>query len=163
MIRGRAFQDPRMEWLSFVLLLQCCLFALSIYVLIRTHNRFWASKDLSPISSISFALATFYEIDVSFQKINLNPLLSLVAERVVQKENLVLDEAKLTTTLVRDPKNLPTDKRSVHVSGISDRTTKDGLMTYMEVISGEEVENVLFGDTCNAMVIFKDPPGTNMN
>jgi hypothetical protein len=81
------------------------------------------------------------------------------AERVVQKESLELDGAKLTTTLKQTPKELPVDQVRVHVMGVSEKTTKDGLISYLEVVSGEEVVSIVFGSNSNVMVTFIDPPG----
>jgi hypothetical protein len=78
---------------------------------------------------------------------------------VSQKESLKLDGTKLTVALKEIPKELPKDPNSLHVIGVSDETSKDGLMSFMEVVSGEEVESIIFGSNSNAMVTFKEPPG----
>ena len=91
-------------------------------------------------------------------------MIFLVAERVAQKEILDLDGAKLVLSLKEIPKELPKDPYKLYVMGLNaDKTTKDGLMSYMEVVSGEEVESMLFGSNSNVMVSFKEPPGKLKN
>ncbi|KAK3755409.1 hypothetical protein QZH41_016615 [Actinostola sp. cb2023] len=80
------------------------------------------------------------------------------AERVSQKESLLLDDAKIGLTLKEIPKVLPKDPYKLHVMDISDTTTKDGLTSFMEVASGEEILNMIFGSNSNVMVMFKEPP-----
>jgi hypothetical protein len=43
--------------------------------------------------------------------------------------------------------------------GVSEKTIKDGLISFMEVVSGDNVKSILFGSNSNAMVTFKEPPG----
>ena len=88
----------------------------------------------------------------------------LVAERVAQKETLDLAGAKLVLSLKEIPKKLPIDPYKLHVMGLNtDKHTKDGLVSYMEVVSGEDVESMLFGSNSNVMVTFKEPPGKLKN
>ncbi|XP_031563969.1 uncharacterized protein LOC116299450 [Actinia tenebrosa] len=79
------------------------------------------------------------------------------AEGVVKKEGLQLDGASLITTLKPIPKELPKDQKRFHVMGISDRTIRDGLVSFLEVVSGKEVESLLFGDNSNCVVSFTEP------
>ncbi|XP_031556544.1 probable E3 ubiquitin-protein ligase DTX3, partial [Actinia tenebrosa] len=80
------------------------------------------------------------------------------AERVSQKESLELDGSKLTITLKEIPKEISKDPNKLHVTGISEKTNKDGFESFMEVVSGVEVESFFFGSNYNAMVAFKEPP-----
>lgn len=81
------------------------------------------------------------------------------AERVVKRNGLQLDDAILTTILKPIPKELPKDHKRLHVMGISDKTIRDGLVAYMEVMSGKEIESILFGDNYNGVVSFVEPIG----
>lgn len=43
--------------------------------------------------------------------------------------------------------------------GLSEKTTKDGLQSYIEVVSDTGVKAMLFGSNSNVMVTFEEPPG----
>ncbi|KXJ05535.1 probable serine/threonine-protein kinase DDB_G0271682 [Exaiptasia diaphana] len=75
-------------------------------------------------------------------------------ERVSQQTSLNLDGVQLGVRL----KSLPNDPRKVHVMGLSNRTTTDGLIFFMELASGEEVEDVLLMEDSCGTVTFKRPP-----
>lgn len=72
------------------------------------------------------------------------------------------DYEDFTAAVQEIPKVLPKDPRRVHVIGLSDRTSKDGLMSFMEVASDEEVKSMLFGEHSNVMVTFEHPPGMKL-
>ncbi|XP_068729497.1 protein mono-ADP-ribosyltransferase PARP14-like [Montipora capricornis] len=58
------------------------------------------------------------------------------AQGVVNKENLILDNAKLEVKLTKPAKRLVNDTRRLLVKGLSEKTTQGGLESYMEVVSG---------------------------
>ena len=74
----------------------------------------------------------------------------------MNKENLTLDNAELTVTLRKPTKKLPVDTKTLFVKGLSEKTTRDGLETFMEVASGLEVLDVQFGEQGGALVVFKE-------
>lgn len=76
-----------------------------------------------------------------------------------QKKTLELDGVRFTMTLKEISEETPRDPKRLHVKNISSEITAGRLSLFMEVISGEEVANVMFGSNSNAMVTFKDPPG----
>ncbi|CAH3019691.1 unnamed protein product [Porites evermanni] len=78
------------------------------------------------------------------------------ARGVLNKENLTLDNAELTVTLRKPTKKLPVDTKTLFVKGLSEKTTRDGLETFMEVASGLEVLDVQFGEQGGALVVFKE-------
>ena len=61
------------------------------------------------------------------------------AQGVVNKENLILDNAKLEVKLTKPAKRIVNDTRRLLVKGLSEETTQGGLESYMEVVSGLEV------------------------
>jgi len=85
------------------------------------------------------------------------------AENVSQREDLMVDGANLGIELKALPIVLPKDPYKLHISGLSDKTTKDCFLSYIEVVSGEEVQSILFGDNANAMVTFLEPPGRTIH
>ncbi|KAK3746699.1 hypothetical protein QZH41_018917, partial [Actinostola sp. cb2023] len=80
------------------------------------------------------------------------------AEHVSRKESMLLDDAEIGLTLKEIPKVLSKDLYKLHVMDISDTTTKDGLTSFMEVASGEEILSMIFGSNSNVMVMFNEPP-----
>ena len=81
------------------------------------------------------------------------------AQRVANKGNLVLDNAELKVTLRKPVKKLPIDTTKLLVKGLSEKTTKDGLASYVEVVSGLEVSDIEFGEQGCALVIFSETYG----
>ena len=77
----------------------------------------------------------------------------------MNKEKLTLDEAEVQLTLRKPVKKLPTDAMRVLVKGLSEKTTSDGLTSYMEVVSGLEVSGIEFGDQGCALVTFSNAYG----
>jgi len=78
----------------------------------------------------------------------------------LNKENLTLDKAKLTITLRKPTKKLPVDTKRLFVKGLSEKTTRDGLQSFMEVASGLEVSDIQFGEQGCALVEFKETYST---
>ena len=78
----------------------------------------------------------------------------------MNKEILTLDKAKLTVTLRKPTKKLPVDTKRLFVKGLSEKTTRDGLESFMEVASGLEVSDIQFGEQGCALVVFKETYGT---
>ena len=58
-------------------------------------------------------------------------------------------------------KKLPKDPLKLLVRGLSDKTTSDSLLFYMEAISEREVCDVIRGDGDNALVSFTEKPGNH--
>ena len=81
------------------------------------------------------------------------------ARGAVNKGNLTLDEAELKVTLRKPAKKLPIDTMRLLVKGLNELTTRDGLISYMEVVSGLEVSDIEFGEQDCAMVIFSQTYG----
>ncbi len=81
------------------------------------------------------------------------------ARRVVNKGSLTLDNAPLNVTIKQPVKNPPTDSTRILVKGLSDKTTSDGLKSYMEVVSGVEVLSIEFGQEGCALVVFSEAYG----
>ena len=77
----------------------------------------------------------------------------------MNKVNLTLDEAELKVTVRKPVKKLPSDAMRVLVKGLSEKTTSDGLASYMEVVSGLEVSCIEFGQQGCALVTFSDAYG----
>ena len=78
----------------------------------------------------------------------------------MNKENLTLDKAKLTVTLRKPTKKLPVDTKRLFVKSLSEKTTRDGLESFMEVASGLEVSDIQFGEQGCALVEFKETYST---
>ena len=78
---------------------------------------------------------------------------------VVNKGTLTLDDAELKITVRKPVKELPIDTKRLLVKGLSDRTTRDGLQSYMEVVSGAEVLSIDFGQQGSAAVTFDETFG----
>ena len=78
----------------------------------------------------------------------------------MNKETLTLDKAKLTVTLRKPTKKLPVDTKTLFVKGLSEKTTSDGLESFMEVASGLEVSHIQFGEQGYALVVFKETYST---
>ena len=60
-------------------------------------------------------------------------------------------------------KKVPKDPLKLLVKGLNEKTSKDGLLNFMEAISGGEVCDVVFGNDNSALVSFAkgSEPGTN--
>jgi len=67
---------------------------------------------------------------------------------------LTLDDAELKVTLSKPVMELPIDSKRLVVKGLSDKTTRDGLKCYMEVVSELEVLSIEFGQPGSAAVTF---------
>ena len=78
----------------------------------------------------------------------------------MNKENLTLDKAKLTVTLRKPTKKLPVDTKRLFVKSLSEKTTRDGVESFMEVASGLEVSDIQFGEQGCALVEFKETYST---
>ena len=78
---------------------------------------------------------------------------------VVNKGALTLDDAELKKTMRKPVKELPFDTKRLLVKGLSDKTTRDGLQSYMEVVSGVEVLSIEFGQQGSAAVTFDETHG----
>jgi len=109
-----------------------------------------SSKRLCPVTFLvlfkAFAsfLSTFYIIDL---------------KRLLEGKHSIKGEA-LTITLQPPKKKIPPDPFRVHVQGLSEKTTGDCLSFYLQKFSGDvEVEEVHFGPSNNALVVFKTEPG----
>ena len=73
---------------------------------------------------------------------------------VVNKGALTLDDADLKKNIRKPVNKLPIDTKRLLVKGLSDKTTRDGLQSYMEVVSGVEVLSIEFGEQGSAAVTF---------
>ena len=78
---------------------------------------------------------------------------------VVNKGALTLDDAELKITIRKPVKELPIDTKRLLVKGLSDKTTRDGLQSYMEVVGGVEVLFIEFGLQGSAAVTFDETYG----
>ena len=75
----------------------------------------------------------------------------------MNKQNLTLENAKLTVTLRKPTKKLRVDTKRLFVKGLSKKTTRDGLQLFMEVASGLEVSDIQFGGEQDcALVVFRE-------
>ena len=81
------------------------------------------------------------------------------SHNVVAKGNHVIDGCQLKVSLERPIQKLPADPCKLHITGLSERTTRDTLMSFMEVATGLEVLGVDFGAKANAIVTFDGAPG----
>ena len=81
------------------------------------------------------------------------------ARGVLDKGNHIIQQTKLTVSLKTAVKKTPPDPCRLHIKGLSDKTTADGLMSFMKVASGLDVLNVDFGTQNNAVVTFDGTPG----
>ena len=75
---------------------------------------------------------------------------------VVNKGALTLDDADLKKNIRKPVNKLPIDTKRLLVKGLSDKTTRDGLQSYMEVVSGVEVLSIAFGQQGSAAVTFDE-------
>ena len=78
---------------------------------------------------------------------------------VINKGALTLDDAELKITIRKPEKELPIDTKRLLVKGLSDKTTRDGLQSYMEVVSGVEVLSIEYGQQGCAAVTFDETYG----
>ena len=78
----------------------------------------------------------------------------------MNKGNLTLDKVELTVTLRKPTKKLPVDTKTLFVKGLSEKTTRDGLESFMEVASGLEVSDIQFGEQGCALVVLKEAYST---
>ena len=81
---------------------------------------------------------------------------------MVNKGKHIIDQTELTVSLRPPVKKLPPDPCRLHIKGLSEKTTADGLMSFMEVASGLDVLNVDFGTQNNAVVTFEGMPGNKL-
>ena len=81
---------------------------------------------------------------------------------MIDKGKHIIDKAALTVSLRRPVKKLPPDPCRLHIKGLSEKTTPDGLLSFMEVASGLGVLNVEFGTQNNAVVTFDGTPGIKL-
>lgn len=89
----------------------------------------------------------------------MSALYSEGAVGVANKGALTLDNAELKITIRKPVKELPVDTKRLVVKGLSDKTTSDGLHSYMEVVSGVEVLSIEFGQQGSAAVTFNETYG----
>ena len=75
---------------------------------------------------------------------------------VVNKGTLTLDDAELKKNIRRPVKELPMDTKRLLVKGLSEKTTRDGLQCYMELVSGVKVLSIEFGEQGSAAVTFDE-------
>ena len=78
----------------------------------------------------------------------------------MNKQNLTLENAKLTVTVRKPTKKLPVDTKTLFVKGLNEKTTRDGLESFMEVASGLEVSDIQFGEQGCALVVLKEAYST---
>ncbi len=81
------------------------------------------------------------------------------ARGVVDKGILTLDNAQLKVIIKQPVKKPPIDTTRLLVKGLSDKTTSDGLQSYMEVVSGLEVLSIEFGEEGCALMTFNEAYG----
>lgn len=81
------------------------------------------------------------------------------AHGVIRNSNLTLDNAELNVTLREPVKKLPFDTVRLLVKGLSEKTTRDGLLSYLEVVSGLEVSDIEFGVHGSTLVTFSKEYG----
>lgn len=81
------------------------------------------------------------------------------AQGVIRNSNLTLDNAELNVTLREPVKKLPFDTVRLLVTGLSEKTTRDGLLSYLEVVSGLEVSDIEFGVQGSTLVTFSKEYG----
>lgn len=99
-------------------------------------------------------------VKAPIQKLPITTLLSFLGARgVVDKGGLTLDNAQLKVTIKQPVKKPPIDTTRLAVKGLSDKTTSDGLQSYMEVVSGLEVLSTEFGQEGCALVTFNETYG----
>lgn len=75
---------------------------------------------------------------------------------VVNKGALTLGDADLKKNIRKPVNEFPIDTKRLLVKGLSDKTTRDGLQSYMEVVSGVEVLSIAFGQQGSAAVTFDE-------
>ena len=83
-------------------------------------------------------------------------LYSQGAVGVVNKGALTLDDAVLKIAIRKPAEELPIDTKRLLVKGQSDKTTRHGLQSYMEVVSGVEALSIEFGQQGSAAVTFDE-------
>ena len=82
-----------------------------------------------------------------------------VASSVLEKGNLEIDGYLLQLRAKKPKVTFPKDKRKLFIENLDPKTTKDGLTNYVELITGLDVKDLVFGNDNNAMVILDDEPG----
>ena len=81
---------------------------------------------------------------------------------MIDKGKHIIDQTELTVSLRPPVKKLPPDPCRLHIKGLSEKTTPDGLLSFMEVASGLDVLNVEFGTQNSAVVTFDGTPGNKL-
>ena len=84
------------------------------------------------------------------------------ARGVIDKGKHIIDQTELTVSLRPPVKKLPPDPCRLHIKGLSEKTTADGLLSFMEVASGLDVLNVDFDTQNNAVVTFEGTPSNKL-
>ena len=75
---------------------------------------------------------------------------------MLKKGVLTLDDSELHVTLKKPAKKIPVDTKKLLVKGLSEETTRDALVSYMEVVSALEVLDVEFGEQGCALISFAE-------
>ena len=81
------------------------------------------------------------------------------AQGVLNKGNITLDDAELKVTLQKLMAKPSTDNMRLLVKGLSEKTTRDGIASYMEVVSGLDVTEIQFGEPGCVLVTFAEEYG----
>ena len=81
------------------------------------------------------------------------------AQGVLKKSVLTLDNAELNVTLKKSAQKIPLDTTRLLVKGLSEETTRDALVSYMEVVSGVEVSDIEFGEHGSSLISFANSYG----
>lgn len=81
------------------------------------------------------------------------------AQGVLKKSVLTLDNAELNVTLKKSAEKIPLDTTRLLVKGLSEETTRDALVSYMEVVSGVEVSDIEFGEHGSSLISFANSYG----
>lgn len=87
---------------------------------------------------------------------------TIVASRVLSKENLKLDEQLLHLKAQKSELILPLDQSKIYIENLNQerKTTKDTLVNYIELLAGGlDVTDLQFGNNNNALVTLSGQPG----
>ena len=84
------------------------------------------------------------------------------AHGVIERDKHIIDQTELAVSLRLPVKKMAPDPCRLHIKGLSDKTTADRLLSFMEVASGLDVLNVDFGTQNNAVVTFDGTPGNRL-
>ena len=82
-----------------------------------------------------------------------------VASNVLEKGNHEIDGYLLQLRAKKPNVTFPKDKKKLFIENLDPKTSKDNLTNYVEVITGLEVKDLVFGKDKNAMVTLDDEPG----